>query len=106
MTPEARSKITAEIIAWQRRTNSGTGNRRKSSRTAQRDAQFIVNECASGKTYAVDFVAFMVNAAGYEVTHEDVAQVADEMLHPEQALQAEYRDAADKERSLREWLHW
>lgn len=79
MTPEARNRITAEITAWQRRTNSGAGNRRKSSRTAQRDARFIVSECASGKHYAVDFVAYMVTAAGYSVSHEDVAQVAKEM---------------------------
>ncbi len=106
MTPEARSKIKSEITAWQRRTNSGTGNRRKSSRTAKRDAQFIVSECARGEHYAVDFVAYMVTAAGCSVSHEDVAQVADEMLHPEQALQIDYRDAADTTRSLREGLHW
>lgn len=79
MTPEAQAKITAEITAWQRRTNSGAGNRRKSTRTAQRDARFIVSECAAGKRYAVDFVGYMVRAAGHDVTNSDVQTVAKEM---------------------------
>lgn len=71
--PEVKSKVTAIIRDWQRRTTAGSGPRTRAQRI-----RYITNEIVSGG-WATNFIVDMARLEGCPVTASEVQAVAQEL---------------------------